>query len=159
MIDFSINVDVGQACTQAPHDTHSDARKSVGPAEITEAKPRPSTVSANVPWTSSQARTQRELARSIGEGRARLAAGALTEAGQWLARAQKVAPHAPEVAELRQEIEREFKRLELVLEQVAAVEALEARGASRPLALHGMFARYLEHSAANEPVHSWPLPS
>jgi hypothetical protein len=43
--------------------------------------------------------------------------------------------------------------------QVAAVEALEARGASRPLALHGMFARYLEHSAANEPVHSWPLPS
>ena len=54
----------------------------------------------------SQARTARELARSIGEARARLAAGALTEAGQWLARAQKVAPHAPEVAELRTEIER-----------------------------------------------------
>ena len=54
----------------------------------------------------SQARTARELARSIGEARARLAAGALTEAGQWLVRAQKVAPHAPEVAELRQEIER-----------------------------------------------------
>ncbi len=54
----------------------------------------------------SQARTARELARSIGEARARLAAGALTEAGQWLARAQKVAPQAPEVAELRQEIER-----------------------------------------------------
>jgi hypothetical protein len=53
-----------------------------------------------------QARTERELARSIGEARARLAAGALTEAGQWLLRAQKVAPHAPEVAELRQEIER-----------------------------------------------------
>ena len=53
-----------------------------------------------------QARNARELARSIGEARARLAAGALTEAGQWLARAQKVAPHAPEVAELRQEIER-----------------------------------------------------
>jgi predicted Ser/Thr protein kinase len=53
-----------------------------------------------------QARTQRELARSIGEARARLAAGALTEAGQWLARAQKVSPHAPEVAELRIEIER-----------------------------------------------------
>src|SRR5688572_7185394 len=46
----------------------------------------------------SQARTERELARSIGEARARLAAGALTEAGQWLARAQKVAPQAPEVA-------------------------------------------------------------
>jgi predicted Ser/Thr protein kinase len=54
----------------------------------------------------SQARTERELARSIGEARARLAAGALTEAGQWLVRAQKVAPQAPEVAELRQEIER-----------------------------------------------------
>ncbi len=54
----------------------------------------------------SQARTARELARSIGEARARLAAGALTEAGQWLARAQKVAPQAPEVAELRHEIER-----------------------------------------------------
>jgi predicted Ser/Thr protein kinase/tetratricopeptide (TPR) repeat protein len=54
----------------------------------------------------SQARTARELARSIGEARARLAAGALTEAGQWLARAQKVSPQAPEVAELRQEIER-----------------------------------------------------
>ena len=53
-----------------------------------------------------RARTERELARSIGEARARLAAGALTEAGQWLVRAQKVAPHAPEVAELRQEIER-----------------------------------------------------
>ena len=54
----------------------------------------------------SQARTERELARSIGEARARLAAGALTEAGQWLARAQKVAPQAPEVAELRLELER-----------------------------------------------------
>ena len=43
--------------------------------------------------------------------------------------------------------------------QVAAVEALEDRGASRTAALHGMFARYLEHSAANEPVYSWPLPS
>lgn len=42
--------------------------------------------------------------------------------------------------------------------QVAAVEALENRGTSRTAALHGMFARYLEHSAANEPVHSWPLP-
>ena len=53
-----------------------------------------------------QARTARELARSIGEARARLAAGALAEASQWLVRAQKVSPHAPEVAELRQEIER-----------------------------------------------------
>ena len=43
--------------------------------------------------------------------------------------------------------------------QVDAVRALEARGADRAAALHGMFARYLEHSAANEPVHSWPLPA
>jgi hypothetical protein len=42
--------------------------------------------------------------------------------------------------------------------QVDAVRALEARGADRADALHGMFARYLEHSAANEPVHAWPLP-
>ena len=42
--------------------------------------------------------------------------------------------------------------------QVDAVCALEARGADRAVALQGMLARYLEHSAANEPVHSWPLP-
>ena len=34
--------------------------KSVPPALIFESKPRPSTVSANVPWMSAQARTQRE---------------------------------------------------------------------------------------------------
>jgi len=59
---FSISADVGQAWTQAPHDTHSDERKSSDftPAEICEPKPRLSTVSARVPCTSSQARTQRE---------------------------------------------------------------------------------------------------
>ncbi len=61
MTDFSISVAVGQACTQAPHDTHSESRKSsAAPADTTEAKPRPSMVSAKVPCTSSQARTQRE---------------------------------------------------------------------------------------------------
>src|SRR5262245_35508680 len=59
-IDFSISVAVGQACTHAPHDTHSLSRKFVGPAAILLSKPRPCTVSANVPWTSSHARTQRE---------------------------------------------------------------------------------------------------
>jgi hypothetical protein len=39
-----------------------------------------------------------------------------------------------------------------------AVAALEARGRSRPAALRGMLARYLELSEANEPVHTWPLP-
>src|ERR1700757_1068789 len=59
--DFSISVAVGQACTQAPHETHSLVRNgSFMPAAIFEAKPRPCTVSANVPCTSSQARTQRE---------------------------------------------------------------------------------------------------
>src|SRR5580704_15461927 len=58
--DFSISVAVGQACTHAPQDTHSESMKSLLPAETTEAKPRPSIVSAKVPCTSSQARTHRE---------------------------------------------------------------------------------------------------
>jgi hypothetical protein len=41
--------------------------------------------------------------------------------------------------------------------QVDMVAALEERGAPRPAALHGMLARYLELSEANEPVHDWPL--
>src|SRR5215470_11268813 len=58
---FSISVAVGHACTQAPHETHSESRKSsFMPADTCEAKPRSSMVSANVPCTSSQARTQRE---------------------------------------------------------------------------------------------------
>jgi hypothetical protein len=57
-----LSVAVGQACTQAPQDTHSEVRKRVGlaPAETRLSKPRPSMVSAKVPCTSSQARTQRE---------------------------------------------------------------------------------------------------
>ena len=58
---FSIKVAVGQAWTHAPHETHSESRKSsLIPADTFDWKPRPSIVSANVPWTSSQARTQRE---------------------------------------------------------------------------------------------------
>src|SRR4051794_13006557 len=58
---FSISDPVGQACTQAPHETHCDCRNgSSMPAAIFEAKPRPCTVNAKVPCTSSQARTQRE---------------------------------------------------------------------------------------------------
>ncbi|TWF76774.1 hypothetical protein FHX44_112669 [Pseudonocardia hierapolitana] len=41
--------------------------------------------------------------------------------------------------------------------QLDMVAALEERGADRPAALHGMLTRYLERSAANEPVHSWPI--
>ena len=58
---FSRNASVGQACTQAPQDTHSDSRKgSFAPDSMRASKPRPSMVSAKVPCTSSQARTQRE---------------------------------------------------------------------------------------------------
>ena len=60
MIDFSVSVAVGQAWTQAPQETHSDSMNSTSPGEIFDAKPRPLTVRAKVPWTSSQARTQRE---------------------------------------------------------------------------------------------------
>ena len=53
-------VAVGQACTQAPQDTHSESMNSTSPGEIVDAKPRPFTVSANVPCVSSHALTQRE---------------------------------------------------------------------------------------------------
>jgi hypothetical protein len=46
---FSCNAVVGHACTQAPHETHSDSMNDVPDAEIIDSKPRPSTVSANVP--------------------------------------------------------------------------------------------------------------
>ena len=59
--DFSVSVAVGQACTQAPQETHSDSRNGwCMPGETRLSKPRPSMVSAKVPCTSSQARTQRE---------------------------------------------------------------------------------------------------
>jgi hypothetical protein len=59
--DFSCSVAVGQACTQAPQETHSEFMKlSCMPGETRLSKPLPSMVSANVPCTSSQARTQRE---------------------------------------------------------------------------------------------------
>src|SRR5690606_40577377 len=60
MMLFSNSVAVGQACTQAPHDTHSESMKSsLWPAATRESKPRPLIVSAKVPCVSSQARTQR----------------------------------------------------------------------------------------------------
>ena len=61
MTDFSLSVAVGQACTQAPQDTHSDWRNgSAMLGETKDSKPRPAMVRAKVPCTSSQARTQRE---------------------------------------------------------------------------------------------------
>jgi len=43
--------------------------------------------------------------------------------------------------------------------QLDVVAALQDRGADRPAALRGMLDRYLQHSAANEPVHTWALPA
>jgi hypothetical protein len=43
--------------------------------------------------------------------------------------------------------------------QLDTVAALESGGADRPRALRGMLDRYLEHSEANDPVHTWPLPA
>ncbi len=58
---FSFSVAVGQAWMQAPQDTHSELKNgSSMPGETIEPKPRPAIVSAKVPCTSSQARTQRE---------------------------------------------------------------------------------------------------
>ena len=70
-IECSCSADVGQACTHAPHETHSELRKSVPPALIRESKPRPSTVRAKVPWVSSQARTQREQTMQEEESKAK----------------------------------------------------------------------------------------
>src|SRR5688500_12736038 len=59
--DFSVSAVVGHDSTHAPQETHSDSRNdSDWLADTLDPKPRPSIVSANVPWTSSQARTQRE---------------------------------------------------------------------------------------------------
>src|SRR3954470_24221746 len=60
MTDFSVSVAVGHACTQAPHETHSDPMNDVPPADTFEANPRPAIVNANVPCVSSHARTHRE---------------------------------------------------------------------------------------------------
>src|ERR1700730_500691 len=58
---FSVRVAVGQACTQAPQDTHSDSMKGTyWLADTVDSKPRFWMVSAKVPCCSSQARTQRE---------------------------------------------------------------------------------------------------
>jgi hypothetical protein len=64
--DFSCSVAVGQACTHAPQDTQSDSMNGTpAPAATFESNPRPSIVSAIVPCTSSQARTQREQAMHL----------------------------------------------------------------------------------------------
>ena len=42
MIEFSCSVEVGQACTQAPHETHSDCMNGWScPGDTRDSKPRP----------------------------------------------------------------------------------------------------------------------
>ena len=42
--------------------------------------------------------------------------------------------------------------------QIAAVQALESRGADRPAALKGMLEHYVRAMHTNEPVHTWSMP-
>ena len=82
--DFSCRVAVGHACTQAPHDTHSESMNdSPAPADTFESKPRPSMVSANVPWISSQARTQREQAMHLDGSKSKYGLLWSTTASRW----------------------------------------------------------------------------
>jgi hypothetical protein len=64
---FSLSAAVGHDSTQAPHERTRFEERLVLARTTRDSKPRPSIVSANVPWTSSQARTQREQAmHSVG---------------------------------------------------------------------------------------------
>src|SRR5262252_1915005 len=85
MIDFSVSVAVGQACTHAPHDTHSDPRNDVPPGDTFEANPRPAIVRANVPWVSSHARTQREHTMHFAGSNVKYGLDSSFSACRWLA--------------------------------------------------------------------------
>ncbi len=79
---FSSSVAVGQACTQAPHETHSESRNaSSAPALTFDAKPRPEMVSAKVPCTSPQARTHRLQAMHLLASKVKY--GLLSSFGAW----------------------------------------------------------------------------
>src|SRR5262245_36575513 len=59
--DFSMSAPVGHDSIHAPQETHSDSMNGWSwLADTFDSKPRPWIVSANVPCTSSHARTQRE---------------------------------------------------------------------------------------------------
>src|SRR5436190_17605193 len=82
--DFSCRVAVGHACTQAPQDTHSESMNdSPAPADTFDSKPRPSMVSANVPWISSQARTQREQAMHLDGSKSKYGLLSSLTASRW----------------------------------------------------------------------------
>ncbi len=82
--DFSCRVAVGHACTHAPQDTHSESMNdSPAPADTFDSKPRPSIVSANVPWISSQARTHREQAMHLDGSKSKYGLLSSTTASRW----------------------------------------------------------------------------
>ena len=83
MTDFSFSVAVGQAWTQAPQDTHSEPNTSVPPKLTFESKPRPSIVSAKVPCTSSQARTQRLHTMHLDDSKAKYGLDVSVGASRW----------------------------------------------------------------------------
>ena len=86
MTVFSSSVAVGQACTQAPHETHSESRKdSPAPALTFESKPRPAIVRAKVPCTSSQARTQRLQAMHLLASKVKYGLLSSVGASRWFA--------------------------------------------------------------------------
>jgi hypothetical protein len=83
---FSISDPVGHACTQAPQETHSDVRNgSSALATIRESKPRPRTVSANVPCISAQARTQREQTMHFAGSYWKYGLDSSTSSARWFA--------------------------------------------------------------------------
>ncbi len=85
MTVFSVSVAVGHAWTHEPQDTHSESMKSMSPGEIFEANPRPFTVRANVPCTSSQARTQREQTMHFAGSKVKYGLDSSFSSSRWFA--------------------------------------------------------------------------
>ena len=93
MTVFSCSVAVGQACTQAPHDTQSESMNPTSaPAATLEAKPRPSMVRAKVPCTSSHARTQREHTMHLEASKVKYGLEVSLGASRWLVPASTPEP-------------------------------------------------------------------
>ena len=83
---FSISVAVGQACTQAPQETHSESRNGRAARRRSSTRSRgPSTVSAKVPCTSSQARTQREQTMHLEGSKVKYGLDSSLAAFRWFA--------------------------------------------------------------------------
>ena len=83
---FSMSVAVGQALTQAPQETHSESMNFSSTLAATfDSNPRPEIVKASVPWTSSQARTQREQTMHLEGSKVKYGFDSSFLASRWLA--------------------------------------------------------------------------